>query len=86
VFKRIFSTSLGLGIGLLVGAYVVRRLDEASRAVAPTNLAQQAGRAAGGAAERLRTAAAQGRQAMAAKETELRSAYDVPSLRETLGG
>ena len=37
--KRVFSLALGLGAGLLIGAYAVKRLDEAQRAIAPANLA-----------------------------------------------
>lgn len=83
--KRVFTLALGLGAGLVVGAYVVRQLDQAQRAVAPTNLAGQAGRAAGGFAERLRAAAEEGRAAAAAREAELRAAYPVPSVRQALG-
>jgi hypothetical protein len=83
--KRAFSIALGLGAGLLIGAYVVRRLDEAQRAVAPTNLANQAGRAAGSFAERARAAAAAGREAAAAREAELRQQFVVPSVRDALG-
>ena len=86
MFKRIFSIFLGLGIGLLIGAFVVKRMDEATKAVAPTNLAHQAGRAAGTFADRFRAAVEQGRAAMAEKEAELRAEYEVPSVRETLGG
>ena len=84
--KRAFTLALGLGAGLLVGAYVVRRLDEAQRAVAPANLAGQAGRAAGGFAERMRLAAAEGRAAAAEREAELRSRFDVPSVRDAVSG
>lgn len=84
--KRAFTLALGLGAGLLVGAYVVKRLDEAQRAVAPTNLAGQAGRAAGSLGERLRAAAAEGRQAAAEREDELRSRFVVPGVRDQLGG
>ncbi len=84
--KRAFTLALGLGAGLLVGAYVVKRLDEAQRAVAPTNLAGHAGRAAGTLSERLRAAAAEGRQAAADREAELRSQFAVPGVREQLGG
>jgi hypothetical protein len=83
--KRTFSLALGLGAGLLIGAYVVRRLDEASRAMAPTSLAGQAGRAAGGFATRLRAAAVEGRVAAAQREAELRARYEVPSIREAVG-
>lgn len=81
---RVFSLALGLGAGLLVGAYVIRRLDEASKAVAPANLAGQAGRAAGGFVDRMRLAAEEGRVAAAAREAELRGQFDVPSVRQTL--
>lgn len=86
MFKRIFFMFLGLGLGLLLGAFVVKRMDEASRAVAPGNLASQAGRAAGTLADRFRVAVDEGRAAMAAKEAELRAEYRVPTVRETLGG
>ena len=83
--KRAVSIALGLGAGLLIGAYVVRRLDEAQQAVAPTNLAGQAGRAAGSFADLVRVAADEGRAAAAAREAELRAQFDVPSVRKALG-
>jgi hypothetical protein len=83
--KRAFSLALGLGAGLLIGAYVVRRLDEAQRAVAPSNLAGNAGRAAGSFAARVRAASEEARAAAAAREAELRATFDVPSVRSALG-
>lgn len=83
--KRVFSLALGLGAGLLIGAYVVRRLDDAKRAVAPTTLADQAGRAAGTFVQRLRAATEEGREAARAREAELRDRYVVPGVREALG-
>ena len=82
--KRAFTLALGLGAGLVVGAYVARQLDAAQRAVAPTNIAGQAGRAAGGFADRLRAAADEGRLAAAERENELRARFDVPTVREAL--
>ena len=84
--KRAFSLALGLGAGLLIGAYVVRRMDEASQAVAPVNLANQAGRVAGGFAERLREAVEEGRGAAAEREADLRGRFDVPSVRDAVSG
>jgi hypothetical protein len=84
--KRAFSIAVGLGAGLLIGAYVVRRMDEASQAVAPANLANQAGRAAGSFAERMRAAVEEGRIAAAEREAELRGRFDVPSVREAATG
>lgn len=83
--KRAFTLALGLGAGLLIGAYVVRRIDAASRAVAPTNLAGQAGRAAGSFAVRLREATEEGRAAAADREAELRARFEVPRVRDALG-
>jgi hypothetical protein len=82
--KRAFTLALGLGAGLIIGAYVVRRLDQAQQAVAPANLAGQAGQAAGSFTERLRAAAQEGRLAAEEREAELRARYEVPTLRETL--
>lgn len=84
--KRAFSLAIGLGAGLLIGAYVVRRLDQASRAVAPANLAGQAGRAAGSFAERVRHASEEGRRAAAEREAELRAQFAVPSIRQAAAG
>lgn len=82
--KRAFSLALGLGAGLLIGAYVVRRVDAAAQAASPVHVAGQAGRAAGSFSERLRRAAAEGRVAAAAREAELRARYDVPTLQRAL--
>jgi hypothetical protein len=83
--KRVFTLALGLGAGIVIGAYVVKRLDDAQKAVAPANLAGQAGRAAGGFADRVRAATEEGRLAAAERELELRSRFDVPSVRQALG-
>jgi hypothetical protein len=82
--KRAFSLALGLGAGLLIGAYVVRRVDAATQAASPVHLAGQAGRAAGTFSERLKHAAEQGRLAAEAREAELRARYDVPTLQRAL--
>lgn len=84
--KRVFTLALGLGAGLVIGAYVIRQLDAAQQAVAPTTLAGQAGRAAGGLAERVKVAVDEGRVAAAAREAELRASYPVPTIRQALGG
>lgn len=82
--KRAFSIALGLGAGLLIGAYVVKRLDDAQKAVAPAHLAGQAGRAAGTLVERYQEARLEGRSAAAEREAELRNRFDVPSVRRAL--
>ncbi len=83
--KRVFTLALGLGAGVVVGAYLVRRLDDAQRAVQPTTLAGNVGRAAAGLSDKLTAAAAEGRAAAAEREAQLRGRFDVPGLRETLG-
>jgi len=83
--KRAFTLALGLGAGVVVGMYVVRRLDAAQRAVQPSNVAGNAGRAAAGFTSRLQAAAAEGRAAAAEREAELRARFDVPNLRSALG-
>jgi hypothetical protein len=82
--KRAFSLALGLGAGLLIGAYIVRRVDAATQAASPVHLAGEAGRAAGTFSERLKHAAEQGRLAAEAREAELRARYDVPTLQRAL--
>jgi hypothetical protein len=84
MIKRIFLLFFGLGLGLLVGAFVVRKMDEASQAVAPTNVARNAGRAAGGFLNRLRDAAEETARVAAIREAELRAEFDVPTVREAL--
>ena len=79
--KRLFSLAVGLGAGLIIGASVMRRFDEAQRALAPVNLAGRAGHAAGSFAQRLRDAITEGRVAAEAQERELRQRYGIPSLR-----
>lgn len=83
--KRLFTLTLGLGAGVVVGVYVVRRLDQAQQAVQPATLAGNAGRAAAGLGARVRAATAEGRAAAAEREAELRGRFDVPSLRSALG-
>ena len=86
MIRRIFLLFFGLGLGLFVGAFLVRKLDEASQAVAPTNVARNAGRAAGGFMGRLREAAAETNRVAAAREAELRAQWGVPTMREALRG
>ena len=82
---RVFSLALGLGAGLLLGAYAVRKLDAARRATSPVHVAGRAGEAAGSFSERLRFAAEEGRRAAQAREAELRTRYRVPHLADAAG-
>jgi hypothetical protein len=80
--RGLFVLAIGLGAGVLVGGYVVRKVDRATRAAHPVAMADRAGRAAGGVSARLAAATAAGRAAAADTEAQLRLAYDVPPLHE----
>ncbi|HEX9889095.1 MAG TPA: hypothetical protein VGA69_06430 [Nitriliruptorales bacterium] len=84
MFKRLFLIVFGLGLGLVVGAIVMRRIDQAAQAVSPNNLAGQAGRAAATLGSRLRAAWAETKVAAAEKEAELRSEFNVPRAGDLL--
>ena len=86
MLKRLFLLLFGLGLGLVVGAWFVRRMNAATDAMAPSNVAASAGRAASSFAERFRDAVAEGRVAAADREAELRSEFHVPTLRQALQG
>ena len=74
MIRKIFLLFFGLGLGLLVGAFVVKKMDEASQAYAPSNLARNPGRAAGGLMGRLREAST----AMAGGDLSARAPEDGP--------
>jgi hypothetical protein len=78
--RSLFVLALGLGAGVLVGGYVVRKVDRAARAAHPVAIADRAGRAAGGFSARVAIAAEAGRVAAADREAQLRRAYDLPPL------
>jgi hypothetical protein len=73
--KRLLTFAIGIGLGALVGAEIVRRFDAARRAMAPTSIARQAGRSAGSAVERLREFREQAKREAAVAERELRARY-----------
>ncbi|MTV25528.1 hypothetical protein FTX61_08920 [Nitriliruptoraceae bacterium ZYF776] len=80
--RRVLTLAIGIGVGLYVGATVVRRIDEAKRSVQPTAVAGRAGASAGSLALRLRVAADEGRRAAAQREHDLRARFDIPDLSE----
>lgn len=79
--RSAFAVALGLGAGLLVGGYVVRRVDRATRAAHPVQVADRAGRATGGFVSRVQDAAAAGRAAAADREAQLRRDWEVTPLQ-----
>ncbi|MPZ87287.1 MAG: hypothetical protein GEU81_04260 [Nitriliruptorales bacterium] len=77
MFKRLFFTVLGIGIGVAVGIWAVRKVEDTSRRLRPDALASSAADRAAAFGDRLRLAVEQGRVAAARKETELRTVYRV---------
>ncbi len=80
--RRLFFGVVGLGAGLALGVWAVRKVDQTTQRLRPDALAASAGARAGSLGERLRTAVDSGRAAAAAKEAELRTVYrvgDAPS-------
>jgi hypothetical protein len=78
----IFLTLFGLGIGLVVGAILMRRVDQTAAKFAPENLLEQASQAAVTARFRLRDAIAEGSRAASETEAELRTRFGVPTVKE----
>ena len=74
--RSAFALALGLGAGLLVGGYVVRRVDRATRAAHPIQVADRAGRATGSFLTRVQDAADAGRAAAADREAQLRRDWE----------
>ena len=77
MFKRLFFALLGLGAGMTLGVYAVRKVESARARLSPQHLASTAGTRAGATRGRLTTALETGRAAAAAKEAELRAVYRV---------
>lgn len=67
-------------LGMLLGVWVLRRLDAVTQASRPGAVAERTGRRVGGTQARWRGAVAAGRDAARARERDLRDRYGVPSL------
>jgi hypothetical protein len=77
MFKRLFFAMIGLGAGVTLGIWAVRKAEEAQQKLTPGHLAGVAGARAGSMRERIDLALAAGREAALAKESELRAVYRV---------
>jgi hypothetical protein len=75
--RRLFFAVVGLGAGLALGVWAVRKVEATTQRLRPEALAASAGARAGSLGERLQEAVASGREAAAAKEAELRTVYRV---------
>ena len=75
MIRRLFLLTVGLGAGLAIGVWAVRKVETTTRRLRPDTLAASAADRAGSLADRLRLALEEGRAAAAAKEAELRGVY-----------
>lgn len=75
MFKRAFFLTVGLGAGVALGIYTVRKLEATQRRLAPDHLANTASTRIGEARGRWAAAVAVGRDVASAKEAELRAVY-----------
>ena len=75
--KRLFWIALGATVGIVA----VRKLSRKAEQFTPHGLADQVSRQAGGLAESVRTAAAEIRAGMDAREAELRTALGLDADR-----
>lgn len=75
MFRRAFFTMVGLGAGVVLGMWAIRKVEETQRRLAPDQLAVAAGARVGAARARWAAALAEGRAAAATKEAELRAVY-----------
>lgn len=78
--RRLFWTTLGIGLGAVVGITAVRWAGRTKQRLSPPNLAREASSAGSAFAERFRDAVEEGRIAMEEREAELRAelGLDVP--------
>lgn len=75
MFSRMFFAVVGLGAGLAVGVWTIRKLEHAGQQLAPDALVARAGEGAAGLGARFNRAMEVGRAAAEAREAELRTLY-----------
>jgi hypothetical protein len=75
VFKRAFFAAVGLGAGVALGGYAVRKVERARASLTPSGLKDAAGRRAGGMRETIAAAVEAGKAAAAEREAELRASF-----------
>lgn len=81
MFKRLFFSLVGLGAGVALGGYAVRKVECARAKLSPDQLAAAAGRKAGSLRDRAAQAIEIGRVAAAEREAELRATYGIDEPR-----
>jgi hypothetical protein len=70
-----FFAAVGLGAGVALGVWTIRKLERTSQQLAPDAIVARAGERASGLGARLAEALEAGRNAAGSKEAELRAAY-----------
>lgn len=83
MFKRAFFALAGLGAGVTLGIWAVRRLERTASRLSPEHLGDAAAARAASLRERLAVALEDGRRAAGAREAELRLHYRGSSAAET---
>ena len=76
--RRIFWLALGLGAGATAAVLTARWAKRQTQKVAPANIGRQVSRGASDLGRLVKTALAEGRQAMADREAEIRRELDSP--------
>lgn len=80
--SRMFFAVVGLGAGMAVGIWAVRKIEHAGQQLAPEALVSRAGERASGLSARLSEALEVGRVAAAEREAELRAEFLNGSRRD----
>ena len=75
MFSRMFVAVVGLGAGVAVGVWAIRKIERAGQQLAPDALVSRAGQRASGLGARLAEAVEIGRVAAEQREAELRAQY-----------
>jgi hypothetical protein len=76
--KRLFWGLVGIGLGAVVGAQVVRWANRTKQRYSPPNLAREAAGGLQSLTERLKGAVADGREEMIVREAEIRADLGLP--------
>ncbi len=71
--RRLFWTAVGVGAGVTAAILVSRWMRRTREAMAPANVAREAGQSVSDFVELIRQSVAAGRSAMAEKEAEIRA-------------
>ncbi len=75
MFKRLFFAMVGLGAGVALGGYAVRKVERGRRRLTRQGMADMTGATASRMRDRIAVAVEAGRAAAAEREAELREAY-----------